>query len=228
MIYHMSHALGRLSRSLLRDEAYRVIRRAIVEGGLPPGQAIRDADLASQLGLSRTPVREALARLAEEGLVESKPNAYTRVTPLQRREVQDAFVVLRALHELAAREAVPRVTAEDVNTMRAANRRFAAALDAGDVESALAADDAFHDVIVQTAANGALAASIERLTPLIRRLERLRFASLPGRGSIRDHEQIIRACEAGDAVAAARLTSKNWATLGDLIARAFETDKPED
>lgn len=220
----MSHADGlrKVPRTLLREEAYRAIREAIVNGTLAPGEVIRDQELAQRVGLSRTPVREALARLTEEGLVESKPNAFTRVTPLQRRDAQEAYVVLRTLHELAVREAVPRLTPGRLAELDAANRRFAAALEAGDVEAALAADDEFHGVFIAAAANRALAAAVERLTPLIRRLERLRFGSLPGRTSIREHERIISACESGDAGTAARLADENWANLGELIARAFD------
>lgn len=210
-----------VSRRLLRDEAYAVLRDAIVSGALGPGQLIRDADLAAQVGLSRTPVREALARLVDEGLVESKPNAYTRVTPLNRRDCEEAFVMLRALHVLAVREAMPRMTTHDVARMRAANAAFAAALDAEDADAALAADDDVHAVIVEAAGNRTLAATLERLAPRIRRLERLRFASLPGRESIEVHERIAQACADRDADRAARLVHDNWDSLRRLIESAL-------
>jgi len=210
-----------VSRRLLRDEAYVVLLDAIVSGALGPGQLIRDAELAAQVGLSRTPVREALARLADERLVESKPNAYTRVTPLNRRDCEEAFVMLRALHVLAVREALPRMTAHDVARMRAANAAFAAALDAGDVDAALAADDDVHAVVVEAAGNRTLAATLDRLAPRIRRLERLRFASLPGRESVEVHECIARACADRDMDRAAQLVHDNWDSLGRLIQTAF-------
>jgi DNA-binding GntR family transcriptional regulator len=209
--------LPRLDRSLLRDQAYRTLRDAIVDGDLGPGEIIRDGELAERIGLSRTPVREALARLADEGLVETKPHAYTRVTPLVVRDVRDAYVVVRAMHELAVRAAVPVLTERHIEAMRAANARFAAALDAGDVPAALAADDELHDVPVAAAGNRAVAATIERYLPLIRRLERLRFGSLPGRRSIALHDRLINACVAGDIEAAAAATAEIWATLGDLL-----------
>lgn len=214
-------SLPAVSRRLLRDEAYAVLLDAIVGGALRPGQIIRDAELAAQVGLSRTPVREALARLADEGLVESKPNAYTRVTPLNRRDCQEAFVMLRALHVLAVREALPRMTAPDVARMRAANAAFAAALDARDVEAALAADDDVHAVVVEAARNRTLAATLERLAPRIRRLERLRFASLPARESVEVHEHIAQACADRDPDRAAQLVHDNWDSLGRLIESAF-------
>jgi DNA-binding GntR family transcriptional regulator len=220
-------SLPAVPRRLLRDEAYRVLRDAIVGGVLAPGEQLRDGELAERVGLSRTPVREALARLTDEGLVESKPHAYTRVTALDRRECRDAYVVVRALQELAVREAVPRLAPADLAAMRAANTRFAAALDAGDVDAALRSDDDFHGALTQASGNRALILAIERLLPQIRRLERLRFGSLPGRRSVRDHEEITAACEAGDVERAVALTSSNWATLGQLIDQAFnEEDQP--
>jgi len=217
-------SLPEVPRRLLRDQAYLVLRDAIVSGVLAPGEQLRDGELAARVGLSRTPVREALARLTDEGLVESKPHAYTRVTPLDRRECRDAYVVVRALQELAVREAVPRLAPAALDAMRTANQRFAAALDAADVDAALAADDEFHGALLTASGNRALFLAIERLLPQIRRLERLRFGSLPGRRSVRDHDEITAACEAGDVERAVALTRANWATLGELIDRAFETD----
>src|SRR3982750_3310933 len=126
-------SIAPVSRVLLRDQALTVIRSAIVSGELAPGAVVKDSELAARLGLSVAPVRTALARLADEGLVESKPQSHTRVTPLVLDQVRDAAVVVRAMHELAVREAVPWATDEDVAMMRAANQRFAAAVGVGDV-----------------------------------------------------------------------------------------------
>jgi len=212
-IYCMQSRLERVDRSLLRDRAYRILRDAIVTGELPPGAVIRDVELAERVGLSRTPVREALARLADDGLVETKPHSWTRVTPLGLREVRDAVVVVRAMHELAVRLAVPLMTERHHDLMRAANERFAAALDAGDVQAAMDADDALHDVPVAVLGNRALAATIERQLPLIRRLEKARFGSLLGRRSIGFHDQLIDACEDRDVETAAAITIRIWTTL---------------
>jgi len=206
-----------LPRLLLSDRAYRVIRDAIVAGELPPGTIVRDADLADSLGLSRAPVRAALARLAADGLVESKPQSYTRVTPLIVRDVRDAVAVVRAMHELAAREAVPRLTADDVLAMRTANQRFAAAVAAGDVDAALIEDDALHDVLVSAAGNRAAAATIDRYTPLIRRLERRLFAPGLGRRSVRRHRLLIDACAARDVGTAVAMTTEIWSALDERL-----------
>ena len=213
----MPATLQRVERSLLRDRAYRILRDAIVTGELAPGEVIRDAELAERVGLSRTPVREALARLADDGLVETKPHSWTRVTPLSLREVRDAVIVVRAMHELAVRLAVPLMTDRHHDRVRAANKRFAAALERGDVQGALDADDALHDVPVAVLGNRVVAATIERQLPLIRRLEKARFGSLLGRRSIAWHDQLIDACEVGDVESAVAITTRIWTTLLDMF-----------
>src|ERR671917_228458 len=128
----VSRPLPPVRRVLLRDQALTLLREAIVTGDLEPGAVVKDAELAARLGLSVAPVRAALARLVDEGLVEAKPQSHTRVTPLRPRQVRDAAVVVRSMHEVAAREAAGRTTDDDVAAMRVANTRFAAAVDAGD------------------------------------------------------------------------------------------------
>jgi len=206
-------SLAPVARVLLRDQALTVIREAIVSGELAPGAVVKDTELAGRLGLSVAPVRTALARLADEGLVESKPQSHTRVTPLVPRQARDAAVVVRAMHELAVREAVPAVTADDVAAMRAANRRFAAAVAAGDVDTALAADDELHGVLLARCGNGAVSATVERFTPTIRRLERQRFAAAHGQESVALHDELIAACAATDVDAAVTTTTEIWTAL---------------
>src|SRR3954470_15525660 len=78
-------AKAALERDLLRDRAYTTIRDAIVDGTLQPGERLRDQELTAWLGLSRTPVRDALSRLEQDGLVKTEPQRFTRVAPLDRR-----------------------------------------------------------------------------------------------------------------------------------------------
>ncbi|QNP73409.1 GntR family transcriptional regulator [Streptomyces roseirectus] len=210
-------AIRPVGRTLLRDRACDAIRDAIVSGEIEPGAIVRDIDLAERLGLSRAPVREAFARLVEEGLLESKPQSYTRVTPVVASEVRDAAAVVGAMHELAVRVAVTRLTPADIATMRAANERFADAVVAGDVDAALLADDELHDVLVRVSGNRAAAKTVARYTPLIRRLERRRFGEGGNCLSAGLHERLIDACEAGDVAGAVRVTAEIWRGLEELI-----------
>ena len=208
---------GLVPRSLLREDAYRAIRDAIVNGTLAPGERLNDGDLVEWLGVSRTPVREALARLEQAGLVLTKPGRYTIVSPLDVRAARNAQSVTAAMHELAVREALPNLSATELDAMREANTRFANALRRNDVDAAIAADDDFHGVLVAASANRALRDVLEQFTPVLRRLERLRFSSLSGRGSVAQHEGIIAFCEAGDVEKAAAAIRANWETLAPLL-----------
>ncbi|HEX4222033.1 MAG TPA: GntR family transcriptional regulator [Pseudonocardiaceae bacterium] len=206
-------AQGLVSRSLLRDDAYRAIRDAIVDGTLAPGERLNDPELSAWLGVSRTPIREALARLDSAGLVETKPGRHTIVSRIDARAVREAQSVVAAMHELAVREAVPEMGPSDIEAMRAANVRFADALHRTDVDAALAADDAFHAVAVAACANRAVRGVLDQFTPALRRVERLRFSSLSGRDSIAQHASITELCAVGDADAAAAMARANWLTL---------------
>jgi DNA-binding GntR family transcriptional regulator len=217
-------ALRPVRRTLLRERAYEAIRDAIVRGELRAGAPVSNAELAERLGLSRAPVRDALARLAGEGLVETKPQSYTRVTPLLLRDVRDAAAVVRAMHELAARCAVPRLGREHIDAMRKANRAFDAATRAGDLDAAMRADDELHDVLVRECDNRAVAATIERYTPLIRRLERRQFSRSSARRSVELHDELIYACAAGDARTATRVTARIWQALETLAEEPSTED----
>jgi DNA-binding GntR family transcriptional regulator len=202
-----------LDRSLLRDDVYRRLRDAIVDGTFTPGEQLKDLELAAWLGVSRTPVREALLRLGQSGLVLAQPGRSTVVSPLDVREVRDARDVVAAMHEVAVREAVPALTETDVTAMRDANRRFAAAVEGGDVESAVRADDELHGVLVTICGNRALATVLEQFTPTLRRAERLRFGSLQGHASVAQHDELIRLCAAGDVDGAAAVAYDTWHSL---------------
>ncbi|MFD9331685.1 GntR family transcriptional regulator [Streptomyces sp. NPDC060065] len=209
-------AIRPVPRTLLRDRAYEAIRDAIVAGDIAPGAVVKDAELAERLGLSRAPVRDAFSRLVDEGLLESKPQSYTRVTPVVAADVRDAAAVVGAMHELVTRAALPRLLAGHIDAMRESNARFAAAVRDGDVSAALRADDELHDVLVRVSGNRAAAATVARYTPLIRRLERRRFGEGGNCRSAGLHDELIDACAVGDVDEAVRVTAEIWRGLEDL------------
>ena len=221
---HMhKRSLQQLPRLPLRDQVHTSLLDAIVSGELPPGARLRDTELAAELGVSRTPVREALQRLEDEGLVQTVPGALTRVAPLDVRDARDAVPVIAALHAVATREAVPRLTPHDIEALRRANAAFAAGYAAADVGAAIAADDEFHSLFVQVAANAELRRTLDRLMPRMRRLVLARLRTEMDQDPARQHEEIIAAAERGDARAAAELVEENWLGLGRLLMRTFET-----
>ena len=202
----------RVDRSLLRDDVYRRLRDAIVDGTFAPGEQLKDGDLAEWLGVSRTPVREALLRLGASGLVIAVPGRSTAVSTVDARAVRDARDVIAAMHGLAVREAAGSLGADQITRMRDANRRFADALDAGDVAAALDADEELHRIPVTALGNQALEAVIEQFEPLVRRAELLRFSG-DGQRSVERHAQLIELLAAGDAEAAEAVSFDIWHSL---------------
>lgn len=201
-----------VDRSLLRDDVYVRLRDAIVDGTFVPGEQLKDGELAAWLGVSRTPVREALLRLGASGLVVAVPGRSTTVSAIDAQAVRDARDVLAAMHALAVRETAGRLADDDIAHMRASNRRFADAVAAGDVAAALDADEALHRVPVAALGNRALAAVLEQFEPVVRRAELLRF-SVDGQAALERHEQLIDLLAAGDAAQAASVTFDIWHSL---------------
>jgi DNA-binding GntR family transcriptional regulator len=202
-----------IARDSLRARVYERLLHAIITGDLEPGRRVRDQDIAEQLGVSRTPVREALQRLEDEGLVETRRGSLTRIVTLDTEAARDAFPVVAILHALATRLATPRMGPDDFDALRRANQDLAAAMSANDVMVAIAADDRF----LECSGNTELAPTLDRLMPKVRRLEVAQFGSLAGRRSVEQHEAIIVAAERHDATLAENLVEQNWLSLGELI-----------
>ncbi|WP_022877944.1 GntR family transcriptional regulator [Microbacterium sp. B19] len=199
-----------VDRSLLRDDVFRRLRDAIVDGTFEPGEQLRDAELAEWLGVSRTPVREALLRLGASGLVVAKPGRSTTVSTIDAKAVRDARDVVAAMHLLAVQGAA--VDETDIERMREANQRFAEALDAGDIPAAMDADEAFHRIPVAALGNTAIESVLDQFGPVVRRAERVRFIE-HGRESLERHERLIALLAAGDTAGASNLTFETWHSL---------------
>lgn len=213
-------------RPLLRDEVYGRLRDAIVNGSLAPDEQLRDGELAAWLGVSRTPVREALLELSRNGLVRALPGRSTVVAPLADADVRDAQIVVAAMHRLAVEGAIERLTPDDLDRMRAANARFDAALREGDADGALAADGDFHGVALEVCGNVAVRSVIAQYEPVLHRAERLRFGSREGDASVGRHARLIELLEAGDAAGAAELAEQTWRSL--TVHPASPDHRPED
>lgn len=215
--------LAPLTRPTLARGAYDALLDAIVSGRLAPGQRIRDKDLAQDLGVSRVPVREALKRLEDEGLVETVPNLATHVAPVRAERAAQAFPVVAALQALGARLGVPALCAADDARMEQADHRRTQALARRDVVGAIEHDDAFHGVLLDAAGNEQLKRALERVMPHIRRLDVLHFGALTERDAA-DHAGIVEACRRRDAHAAAALVEENFLRIGarmaDVLAQA--------
>jgi DNA-binding GntR family transcriptional regulator len=197
-------AVSKLEKSLMRDDVYSRLRDWIITGTLEPGEKLRDADLAEQLGVSRTPVREALRRLEDEGLIETKQNAWTRVALVTHELAARIYPILRVLEPLALERALPSMTRADIKAMRKLNGLVRQALKRGDAKAAALNDTALHEALTGLStlegrnANPELANIIAALKTNHIRLEITYWRGGPAAlESVLEHERIIQALEAG-------------------------------
>ena len=147
----------------LRDVVFNTLRRAILRGELKPGERLMEIQLANKLGVSRTPIREAIRKLELEGLVLMIPRKGAEVAEITEKNLRDVLEVRCALEELAVQLACDRINQEEIHELHAAAARFEQMFDSDDITSIAQADEAFHDVIFQATDN-------ERLIQLLNNL----------------------------------------------------------
>jgi DNA-binding GntR family transcriptional regulator len=170
-----------------------------VLGKLKPGALLKDAELALKLGLSATPVREALVELAGEGLVEIEPNRRKRVTPIDYQAMVELLEVQHSLWALGYKWGVHRVGPAELKRLRAAHASHTKALRAHDVSGAIAGALAFHRVLMDASGNRELLrVSLDRLA-LIQRFVLLSAPSIVSTDGLACHHAMLEALERGNA-----------------------------
>jgi DNA-binding GntR family transcriptional regulator len=200
-----------LEKSLMRDDVYQNLKKWIVQGILEPEEKLRDIDLATQLGVSRTPVREALRRLEDEGLVETKHNAWTRVSPVPYDLAERIYPIISTLEPLALEMAFENLTPENFAQMRHLNTELEQALIAGDAKKAATLDAAFHEVFTLASRNPELIAILGGLKTNHIRLEITYWqASQHALQSVQEHARLIAALQTGNLEQAKRELAWNW------------------
>lgn len=185
----------------LVETAYRAIRARILDNLWPPGHRALEQELALELGMSRTPVREALIRLAQEGLVEVQPRHGMRVLPVSADDMREIYEVLTALESMAVDLVARRKpTARELDPLVQASRDMAKALKADDLDAWAAADERFHRHLVELSGNRLL---IENVQNCWDRAHRARMVTLRMRPkpthSTREHMDVVDKIRAGDA-----------------------------
>ena len=203
--------VNRLDRAPSREIIYRQLKSLILDLTLQPLEVLRDTDLAQQLGVSRTPVREALRKLEDEGLVESHRNQWTRVVGIVPRQLLELYPVAQALHVTALRLAFEHLGKDDLQAMRDANAAMSAAIAEHRPTEALLSDAAFHRVIVDRAGNQFLTQLVSWLTDRLQRIELAHFGRVEsGSASAEEHRALLRAIRAGDLDQAVKQMTANW------------------
>lgn len=213
---------GPIARPTLHDAIVNRIRDMIIEAVLPPGMRIHEGQLGSELGVSRTPLREALKFLASEGLVELMPNRGAVVRKFTPKDVHDTLIVLSGLESLAGRLACENASDADIADVRALHDEMLRCYARRDRLNYFKLNQDIHSAIIRISGNEALASVHNSLQS---RLKRIRFIGNEGPGkwaaAVEDHEGMITALEARDAAALSAVLEfhmlETWERVKDAV-----------
>jgi DNA-binding GntR family transcriptional regulator len=200
-------------RMSAKERTLTELQRWIIEGTLQPGEKLNDGQLAEALGVSRTPVREALQLLEVQGFIEMHPGRDTRVTTINKEDVQKMFPPLAALHALAAEQVASKILSEQIERLREINAEFAKVVEEQQPFLAMELDEQFHAVIIEAADNPYISSFSHTIQLHIRRFKFVFLQQLPlaaSHASIDEHSALIEAFERRDRDKAAALMKENW------------------
>ena len=169
----------------LRDVVFNTLRDAILKGELEPGERLMEIQLAERLGVSRTPIREAIRKLELEGLVLMIPRKGAEVAKISEKSLRDVLEVRRSLEELAAELACQRMDAEALKDLEDAQKAFIQAVESGETMTMAEADEHFHDVIYMGTGNTRL---VQILNNLREQMYRYRFEYIKDSSQ---HERLV-------------------------------------
>jgi DNA-binding GntR family transcriptional regulator len=205
------------------DQVYEKVREAILDGELAPGTVMSQVALADELGISRTPLREALRMLQSEGLIDAEPNRRVRVAPLSATDLEDLCIIRVTLESEALLLSVPRMTPEDLAGLEGHMAEMAHYAAAEDYRRWVVPHRAFHRSL--TAAAG------ERLNQLLgqlfdhaERYRRLHIGHGPSAWATAGHRDILDACKRGDKELGARLLASHLARTAFEVSELIDPE----
>ena len=174
----------------LRDVVFNTLREAILRGDLVPGERLMELQLASKLGVSRTPIREAIRMLEQEGLAITIPRKGAIVAGMTEKDMQDVLEIREALEELSVQVACDKITEEEIAELQKNMKNFEHSLKSGDLKKMAQADVEFHDVIYRATDNPKLISMLNNLREQMYRY-RVEYLKNP-----QNHEQLLKEHEA--------------------------------
>jgi DNA-binding GntR family transcriptional regulator len=197
----------------LSEQVYQVVRGLIVSGRMRPGEAVIEATLAARLGVSRTPVREALKRLSDEGLIDVFAQSGTFIAPISRKALEEAYIIRTALEAESVSRAAGRLTDADSEAFADNIAAHERAIGRRQFAEAIRLDDTFHRMIAEVNDLHMLWRAVDVSKA---QMDRGRHLAIPepgmGAATIRQHKQILEAMLAGDADRAAQHMREHLAT----------------
>jgi DNA-binding GntR family transcriptional regulator len=217
----------RLQRTGLHEETTGRLRGLIVRGDLAPGETLVEADLSEALGISRTPLREALKILASEGLVELRLNRSAMIAPMRKDEIDELFEAVSGIERVAAELAALRMTERDLEKLDHLQERMEHLHDSGKLRDYFELNQQIHGFIVTCSRNRALKATHDWL---LGRAERARFFALSSQErwdeSVQEHRALLAALKQRDPERAGRLLAQHVVRTG-IVVREILNDRLE-
>ncbi|ALM53575.1 GntR family transcriptional regulator [Halomonas huangheensis] len=208
----------RIQSTSLAQEAYQVLQQMIVHGELAPGARIVEPALCEQLGISRTPLREALSLLASDGLITPRRNRNAIVSLIDAQELEHLFEVEAGIERLAVSLAAERMSNTEIKQLETLQEQLEKLLEKGDRDAYFTLNQRIHSLLVAGARNPVLEETHRRL---LGRLERARYLALDRLGrwqeSTDEHRAILEALKVRDGELAGRLLSEHVHHTGDAI-----------
>ena len=206
----------------LRDLVFEALREAIINGTLKPGERLMEVQLAEEMGVSRTPVREAIRKLELEKLVVRVPRKGAYVADISKTEIAEVFEIRRALEGLAAQLAADRATDDQLETLERYLFRISEAIDKGDLEATIMLDTEFHNELYQAANNERLGEMINNLREHIQRYRSTSLAH-PGRmkQALSEHRRIVESIGKRDATLAKKLAEEHIINAENSLMQAI-------
>lgn len=212
----------------LRDVVFNTLRKAILRGELKPGERLMEIQLANKLGVSRTPIREAIRKLELEGLVLMIPRKGAEVAQITEKNMQDVLEVRKALEELSVQLACERITPEQVEEMKMAAEDFRKVLKSGDVTKIAEADVKFHDIIFAATNNQRL---ITLLNNLREQMYRFRVEYLKQKECypqlLEEHDKLIALISGGNVEEACELMGRHIDNQASTVSDVIRRDQAE-
>ncbi|HPT86322.1 MAG TPA: GntR family transcriptional regulator [Bacillota bacterium] len=210
----------------LRELVFESLREAIISGQLRPGERMMEIQLAEEMGVSRTPVREAIRKLELEGLVEMIPRKGAYVAGLSLRDIADVFEIRRALEGLAAELAADRITDEELERLERYLVIISEQIEAGNLEEVVQTDTDFHTLLYQASRNNRLSQIINNLREQIQRF-RTTSLSYPGRmkAALEEHRKIVEAISSRDEEQARRIAQEHIENAENSLMSVIQQDK---
>lgn len=194
----------------LRDVVFHTLRRGIMQGDLKPGERLMEIKLANRLGVSRTPIREAIRMLELEGLVVMIPRKGAQVAEITEKDLKDVLEVRMGLEELAVKFACQRITEEQLDNLYHASRKFEEAVKREDLTELAQADVDFHDLIYKATGNERL---VQLLNNIREQMYRYRVEYLKDeeiRGSlVQEHNTLLEKLSQRDLEGAKQVTQSH-------------------